>query len=105
MAPVPPYSRPPPPPRAALQEAAEADDDESFKKSAQFSTHLKKSEAASDFSRNKTIAEQRRFLPVYSVRDELLNVRTTAQGAVDSLPACMWLMLLSCKPGCCRQAL
>ncbi len=31
-------------------------------------------QANSDFARNKTIAEQRRFLPVYEVRDELLQV-------------------------------
>jgi pre-mRNA-splicing factor ATP-dependent RNA helicase DHX38/PRP16 len=32
------------------------------------------STAQSDFSRTKTMREQREFLPVYSVRDELLNV-------------------------------
>jgi len=31
-------------------------------------------QAASDFARNKTMAEQRRFLPVYGCRDELLQV-------------------------------
>lgn len=41
----------------------------------QFKSHLKKSEAASEFSRTKTIAQQRRSLPVYTVRDELLQVR------------------------------
>jgi hypothetical protein len=35
----------------------------------------KKSEANSEFSRNKTIAQQRRSLPVYQVREELLQVR------------------------------
>ena len=39
----------------------------------QFRTHLKKSEAASEFAKNKTLAEQRRFLPVYGVREELLQ--------------------------------
>lgn len=41
----------------------------------QFKDHLKKSEAVSEFAKNKTIAEQRRFLPVYGVREELLQVR------------------------------
>jgi hypothetical protein len=36
---------------------------------------MKKSQAASEFSRTKTIAQQRRSLPVYQVRDELLQVR------------------------------
>ncbi len=31
-------------------------------------------QANSDFARNKTMSEQRRFLPVYEVRDELLQV-------------------------------
>jgi pre-mRNA-splicing factor ATP-dependent RNA helicase DHX38/PRP16 len=31
-------------------------------------------QAASDFARNKTMSEQRRFLPVYGCRDELLQV-------------------------------
>lgn len=31
-------------------------------------------QAASDFAKNKTISEQRRFLPVYGCRDELLQV-------------------------------
>lgn len=35
---------------------------------------MKKNEANSDFSRNKTLEQQRRSLPVYGVRDELLQV-------------------------------
>ena len=31
-------------------------------------------QAASDFAKNKTMSEQRRFLPVYGCRDELLQV-------------------------------
>ena len=43
--------------------------------SSQFAAHLKKkSEAASEFSRTKTIAQQRRSLPVFQVREELLQV-------------------------------
>lgn len=34
----------------------------------------KKNEAVSDFAKSKTIKEQREYLPVYSVRDELLTV-------------------------------
>ncbi|KAK8591744.1 hypothetical protein V6N13_031776 [Hibiscus sabdariffa] len=36
--------------------------------------HLKKGEAVSEFSMSKSIAEQRQYLPIYSVRDELLQV-------------------------------
>jgi pre-mRNA-splicing factor ATP-dependent RNA helicase DHX38/PRP16 len=31
-------------------------------------------QAASEFAKTKTIAEQRRFLPVYECREDLLNV-------------------------------
>ena len=54
-------SRPAAPPRAALHWP-------------QFKDHLKKAEAVSEFAKNKTIAEQRRFLPVYGVREEMLQV-------------------------------
>jgi pre-mRNA-splicing factor ATP-dependent RNA helicase DHX38/PRP16 len=53
---------------------ADDDDEAGGRKGGQFRTHLKKSEAASEFSRTKTIAQQRRSLPVYTVRDELLQV-------------------------------
>lgn len=41
-----------------------------------FAKHMKsqKSGSASEFSRTKTITEQRQFLPVYTVREELLNI-------------------------------
>ena len=54
-----------------------------YKKSSGFAQHVKKkangeddntNEAVSTFAKTKTIREQREFLPVFSVRDELLNV-------------------------------
>ena len=51
-----------------------------YKDNVKFADHLKgKNEAASDFAKSKTIGEQRRFLPIYSVRDELLQVREGKQ--------------------------
>ena len=45
-----------------------------YKKSSQYSASMtKKSEASSAFSRNKSIAEQREYLPVFSVREELVK--------------------------------
>ncbi len=35
---------------------------------------MKKSEAASEFSRSKTMKEQREFLPIFTVREQLLQV-------------------------------
>nr|KYP58462.1 Pre-mRNA-splicing factor ATP-dependent RNA helicase PRP16 [Cajanus cajan] len=45
-----------------------------FKEEAKFSQHLKKGEAVSDFAKSKSIAEQRQYLPIFSVREELLQV-------------------------------
>ncbi|OZJ04171.1 hypothetical protein BZG36_02176 [Bifiguratus adelaidae] len=48
--------------------------EENTEHESQFASHLKTSEAASNFSRSKTIREQREFLPVYSVREEVLRI-------------------------------
>lgn len=51
------------------------DDLHDYKAKSQFQMHLKKkSQAVSEFAKTKTIAEQRKFLPVYSVREELLQM-------------------------------
>ena len=55
-----------------------------YKKSSGFAQHMKKKkgddgkekndEAVSNFAKTKSIREQREYLPIYSVRDELVNV-------------------------------
>ncbi|KTW31793.1 uncharacterized protein T551_01054 [Pneumocystis jirovecii RU7] len=45
-----------------------------IKESNKFSTYMKKSEAASEFSRGKSLKEQREYLPAFAVREDLLNV-------------------------------
>lgn len=45
-----------------------------FKEDAKFATHLQKGEAVSEFALSKTLAQQRQYLPIFSVRDELLQV-------------------------------
>ncbi|KAJ7570096.1 hypothetical protein O6H91_01G106800 [Diphasiastrum complanatum] len=46
-----------------------------FKEHAKFSSHMKqKGEAASEFSKTKSLTEQRQYLPIFSVREELLQV-------------------------------
>ena len=46
-----------------------------YKSDSQFGkTLLKKSEAVSDFARTKTMKEQREYLPIFSVKDELLTI-------------------------------
>ncbi|KAL6955616.1 RNA helicase [Sarracenia purpurea var. burkii] len=55
---------------AVVGEEGEVD----FKEDANFVTHLKMGEAVSDFAKSKTLAQQRQYLPIFSVRDELLQV-------------------------------
>ncbi|XP_017063671.1 pre-mRNA-splicing factor ATP-dependent RNA helicase PRP16 isoform X1 [Drosophila eugracilis] len=47
-----------------------------YRKDQKFADHMREQETGgkSDFSRKKTISEQRRFLPVFASRQELLNV-------------------------------
>ena len=66
--------------QSAAAAAAAAEEDEEgeggdYKKNSMYGEHMKKpSEAMSEFSRTKTISEQRAFLPIYGCRQELLNV-------------------------------
>eukprot|EP00250_Pteridium_aquilinum_P021702 c25200_g2_i1 orf=163-3891(+) len=46
-----------------------------FKENAKFAVHLKeKGEAVSEFAKTKSLLEQRQYLPIFTVRDELLQV-------------------------------
>ncbi|KAL2528556.1 RNA helicase family protein [Forsythia ovata] len=45
-----------------------------FKEEAKFAQNLKKGEAVSDFAKSKTLSQQRQYLPIFSVREELLQV-------------------------------
>ncbi|KAJ0406647.1 hypothetical protein P43SY_009758 [Pythium insidiosum] len=49
-------------------------DGDTYKADNQFSTHLKKQQAVSHFAKTRTIQQQRRFLPIFQCRDELLQV-------------------------------
>lgn len=51
------------------------DDSTDYKADHKFAEHMKDTgSASSDFSRKKTIGEQRRYLPAFAVRQELLNI-------------------------------
>lgn len=48
---------------------------EDYRASAQYASSMTgKSKAVSDFAKSKTMKEQRESLPIYTVRDELLDV-------------------------------
>lgn len=50
-------------------------DETDYKTDHKFAQHMKdKSEATSDFAKKKSILQQRQYLPVFAVRQELLNV-------------------------------
>lgn len=59
---------------AAKRKAAGVNEEEEAKQANKFSSHMKTSQAASAFSRSKTLKEQREFLPAFAVREELLRV-------------------------------
>ena len=53
----------------------EDDDHIDYRDGSSFAKHMKgKTEARSQFALSKTLKEQREYLPVYMVRDELLGV-------------------------------
>lgn len=54
--------------------AAAAPGEESHKSGSKFAEHLKKNAGASDFSKSKTLREQREYLPAFAVREELMRV-------------------------------
>jgi pre-mRNA-splicing factor ATP-dependent RNA helicase DHX38/PRP16 len=54
--------------------AAPAPGEEYHKGGSKFAEHLKKNAGASDFSKSKTLREQREYLPAFAVREELLRV-------------------------------
>lgn len=56
------------------------DEDEDVRGDSKFASHLKSSEAVSEFARTRTMREQREYLPVFAVRQDLLNVVRDNQG-------------------------
>ena len=51
------------------------DGDVDYKDGQKFAQHMdNKNEAVSEFAKRKTLAEQRQYLPVFAVRQELLKI-------------------------------
>ncbi|CAF2817755.1 unnamed protein product [Rotaria sp. Silwood2] len=56
-------------------EKDEQSEDIDYKKSQKFAEHMQeKTDAVSDFAKRRTIDEQRKFLPIYAIRDDLLKI-------------------------------
>ncbi len=54
--------------------------DGNYKAGSQFASHMKQSEGASNFSRTRTLKEQREYLPAFAVREELMRTIRENQG-------------------------
>ena len=50
------------------------DDSTDYKTDRKFADHMKDTNAVSNFSKTKSMAEQRRFLPAFAVRNEVMNI-------------------------------
>lgn len=57
------------------QNELDEDGNVDYKDQSTFAKHMgEKTEALSEFAKEKTIKQQREYLPIYSVREELLQV-------------------------------
>lgn len=73
----------PPTPRKNGKGKANAEDDEDRghkNTDSQFATHLKAAKGASNFSRDKSLKQQRQYLPAFASREALLKVIRENQG-------------------------
>ncbi|KAM0749029.1 Pre-mRNA splicing factor [Meredithblackwellia eburnea MCA 4105] len=59
---------------AAASKLAEAEGNVNTKSDSQFASHLKKATGASNFSKTKSLKQQRQYLPAFASREQLLKV-------------------------------
>lgn len=64
---------------------AKANGEESYKGDSKFASHLKASTGVSSFARNRTLKEQREYLPAFACREELMKVIRENQGMFHSI--------------------
>jgi len=62
------------------EKEAKARGEDNYKGDSKFATHLKSSAGVSSFSRNRTLKEQREYLPAFACREELMKVIRENQG-------------------------
>lgn len=68
------------PAAAEAKEKNQNGDKEDYKGDSKFASHLKAGAASSAFSRNRTLKEQREYLPAFACREELLKTLRENQG-------------------------
>ncbi|KAF8554533.1 P-loop containing nucleoside triphosphate hydrolase protein [Imleria badia] len=59
---------------AAAEKAAASGEKEDYKGDSKFASHLKTTAGVSSFAKNRTLKEQREYLPAFACREELLRV-------------------------------
>jgi pre-mRNA-splicing factor ATP-dependent RNA helicase DHX38/PRP16 len=84
----------PPAPSKKEDEDGQAD----YKSDSKFATHMKASEGASNFSRTKSLKEQREYLPAFACREDLMRTIRENQGPYSSHP--QLLILLTAHSSC-----
>lgn len=61
--------------------AAPPEEKEDYKGDSKFASHLKANTAMSSFSKNRTLKEQREYLPAFACREDLMRIIRDNQGA------------------------
>ena len=73
---------------------------ESYKGDSKFASHLKTSAGVSTFAKNRTLKEQREFLPAFACREDLMKIIRDNQGTHLHISS---LQLLTCLNDSCRR--
>lgn len=64
----------------AEAKAKESNGKDDYKGDSKFATHLKSSAGVSAFAKNRTLKEQREYLPAFACREELMKILRDNQG-------------------------
>ena len=67
-------------PAAEAEAKAKSGEKEDYKGDSKFASHLKTSAGVSAFARNRTLREQREYLPAFACREDLLRTIRDNQG-------------------------
>lgn len=67
--------------KAEADRKAKGEKEEDYRGESKFASHLKTSAGVSTFARNKTLKEQREYLPAFACREDLMRTLRENQGA------------------------
>jgi hypothetical protein len=72
------------------REAKAKGQEEAYQGDSKFATHLKRSAGVSSFAKNRTLKEQREYLPAFACREDLMKVMRENQGKVGRSQVCQF---------------